>query len=76
MEPVDMKRVEIQSTGSDVFVVGRRREDRERGRPDALRAKTWVSLEPGCTVRDVGYPPEEREMQKGHRLRPFHLLVS
>ena len=58
-----LKKVEIQSDGTDMFVVVDSGKEAKRGRPDTPHAKTWVSLKSGWVVRDVGYPPEEIEIE-------------
>lgn len=62
-KPMTMKVVEIQSDGTDMFVVVDGVKIARRGRPDTPQAKTWVSLEPGWAARDVGYPPNEIEIE-------------
>ena len=44
--------VSIESEGSDIFVVADGVKIAKLGHPGTLQAKTWVSIEPGFTVRD------------------------
>jgi hypothetical protein len=43
-------KVQIKSTGRDVFVYVGGLRVAKRGRPNTPQAKTWVSLEPGWEV--------------------------
>jgi hypothetical protein len=45
------KRVKAVSDGKAVFVIVGGVKVARRGHPDSPQAKTWVSLEPGWTVR-------------------------
>jgi hypothetical protein len=44
--------VSIECEGSDIFVVADGVRIAKLGHPGTLHAKTWVSLEPGYTVRN------------------------
>ena len=44
--------VSIECDGSDIFVVADGVKIAKLGHPGTLQAKTWVSIEPGFTVRD------------------------
>jgi len=48
----------IESDGTDVFVIYDGKRIAKRGHPDTPQTGTWVSIEPGYTVRDRGYPQE------------------
>ena len=48
----------IESDGIDVFVIYDGKRIAKRGDPDTPQAGTWVSIEPGYTVSDKGYPQE------------------
>ena len=50
--------VAIESEGENLFVIVDGLKIAQRGYPDSPQAKTWVSLEPGWSVIDAGYPPE------------------
>ena len=47
-----MNMVTIDSDGTDLFVVVDGLKIAKRGHPDTPQAGTWISLEPGWTVRD------------------------
>jgi hypothetical protein len=47
-----VKECRIESTGEDIFVIADGVKIAKRGRPGTPQAATWVSLEPGWTVRD------------------------
>jgi hypothetical protein len=53
-----MGRAAIESDGIDVFVVYNGVRIAKRGQPGTPQAQTWVSIEPGYTVRDKNYPEE------------------
>jgi hypothetical protein len=44
--------VSIECEGSDIFVVADGVKVAKFGHPGTFQAKTWISLEPGWTVRD------------------------
>ena len=44
--------VSIECDGSDIFVVAVGLKIAKLGHAGTLQAKTWISLEPGWTVRD------------------------
>jgi hypothetical protein len=44
--------VSIECEGSDIFVVANGVKIAKFGHPETLQAETWVSLEPGWTVRN------------------------
>ena len=44
--------VSIECEGSDIFVVADGVKIAKLGHPGTLQAKTWVSMDPGFTVRD------------------------
>jgi hypothetical protein len=48
----------IGTDGIDVFVIYDGKRIAKRGDPDTPQAGTWVSIEPGYTVSDKGYPQE------------------
>jgi hypothetical protein len=48
----------IESDGTDVFVSYDGKRIAKRGHPDTPQTGTWVSIEPGYTVWDKGYPQE------------------
>jgi hypothetical protein len=48
----------IESDGTDVFVIYDGKRIAKRGHPDTPQTGTWVSIEPGYTVWDKGYPQE------------------
>ncbi len=52
---------EIVSDGHDVFIVVDGVKIAKRGKPRTPQAKTWISLEPGWTVRDIH--PNEIEVR-------------
>ena len=54
----EMGEAAIESDGTDVFVIYDGKRIAKRGHPDTPQAGTWVSLEPGYTVRDKNYPQE------------------
>jgi hypothetical protein len=47
-----VKECRIEFTGEDMFVIADGVKIAKRGRPGTPQAATWVSLEPGWTVRD------------------------
>ena len=49
----NIPKTEIVGDGHDIFVVRNGIKIAKRGHPDTPQAKTWVSLEPGWTVRDA-----------------------
>ena len=51
-EGVPMNMVTIDSDGADLFVVVDGLRIAKRGDPGTPQAGTWISLEPGWTVRD------------------------
>jgi hypothetical protein len=51
-------KVGFEADGENVFVTVDGLKIAKRGQPNTPYAKTWVSLEPGWSVVDVGYPPE------------------
>jgi hypothetical protein len=53
-----MGQAAIETDGIDVFVVYDGVRIAKRGEPGTLQAGTWVSVEPGYTVSDKGYPQE------------------
>jgi hypothetical protein len=48
----------IEIDGTDVFVIYDGKRIAKRGHPDTPQTGTWVSIEPGYTVWDKGYPQE------------------
>ena len=44
--------VSIEREGSDIFVIANGVKIAKRGHPGTPQANTWVSLEPGWTVRE------------------------
>jgi hypothetical protein len=61
--------VEIKFDGEDMFVVVGGVKIAKRGHPGTRHAKTWVSLEPGYTVRDCNDGREIGIEFKGARVR-------
>jgi hypothetical protein len=53
-----MCKAAIESDGTDVFVVYNGVRIAKRGQPGTQQDQRWVSLEPGYTVWDKGYPQE------------------
>jgi hypothetical protein len=53
-----MSEAAIESDGTDVFVIYDGKRIAKRGHPDTPQTGTWVSIEPGYTVWDKGYPQE------------------
>jgi hypothetical protein len=53
-----MGQAAIGTDGIDVFVIYDGKRIAKRGDPDTPQAGTWVSIEPGYTVSDKGYPQE------------------
>ena len=47
-----MHNCELEATDDDIFVLLDGVRIAKRGYPNTLEARTWVSLEPGYTVRD------------------------
>jgi hypothetical protein len=47
-----MHTCELEATDDDIFVLLDGVRIAKRGYPNTLEARTWVSLEPGYTVRD------------------------
>ena len=47
-----MHNCELEATDDDIFVLLDGVRIAKRGYPNAPEARTWVSLEPGYTVRD------------------------
>lgn len=57
----------IEGDGNDIFVVLDGLRIAKRGHSGTLQAKTWVSIEPGWTVRDgPGYIEVEHEGVRVH----------
>jgi hypothetical protein len=54
----EMGQAAIETDGIEVFVVYDGLRIAKRGEAGTLQAGTWVSLEPGYTVSDKGYPQE------------------
>ena len=54
----EMCKAALESDGTDVFVVCNGVRIAKRGQPGTPQDQTWVSLEPGYTVWDKGYPQE------------------
>ena len=46
--------VSIIADGEDIFIIADGMKIAKRGHPGTPQAKTWISLEPGWIVRDVG----------------------
>jgi hypothetical protein len=53
-----MGQAAIETDGIEVFVVYDGVRIAKRGEPGTPQAGTWVSVEPGYTVLDKGYPQE------------------
>ena len=51
-------KVQIKSTGRDIFVYVGGLRVAKRGRPNTPQAKTWISLEPGWEVVGGGVESE------------------
>ena len=49
-----IKTCRVECDGEDIFIVADGLQIAKRGHPGTPQAKTWVSLEPGWTVRDCG----------------------
>jgi hypothetical protein len=61
-------KVQIKSTGRDIFVYVGGLRVAKRGRPNTPQAKTWISLEPGWEVVGGGVESETIAIKyKGQR---------
>jgi hypothetical protein len=54
------------SDGKDLYITLNGMRIAKRGKPGTRHARTWILLEPGWTIRDVGYPPKEILIQHKH----------
>ena len=58
-----MEELKIEGNGDDLFVIVDGVKIAKRGHPDTPHAGTWISLEPGYTVRDCDGGAIEVEFQ-------------
>ena len=59
-----MRACKIEFDGEDLFVIYNGMKIAKRGEPGTPHAKTWISLEPGDTVRDTEDGAIEIEFQR------------
>src|SRR4029453_7076654 len=52
MKPGKVTQCRIECEGQDIFIIADGVKIAKRGHPGTSQAATWVSLEPGWTVRD------------------------
>lgn len=51
-------KIEVTCDGRDIFIVVDGAKIAKRGKPRTRHARTWISLKPGWTVRDIAYPAQ------------------
>ena len=63
-----MRACKNEFDGEELFVIYNGVKIAKRGEPGTLHAKTWISLEPGFTVRDTEDGAIEVEFQSKMRV--------
>ena len=64
-----MQTLTVQSEGDDIFIIVDGLKIAKRGKPGTPYAKTWISLEPGYTVRDCDDGDAIEVEYKGARIQ-------